>query len=382
MSKIMHILGAGGRIGLAATIAFTLLMAVAVLLETAGPALAQDSGAVPGEALGNTSDSEFWRAVRSGEQGTVSIPDKQAAVMIQSEGEEWRNLRNGPISNFGGWVLIGTVVLLAAFFTARGRIKIDSGFSGKLIERFNSLERFAHWLTAGSFIILGITGLNTMYGRYLFGGAPATPGEFGIGHSFFAATVYYGKLAHNFLAFAFMLGLVLILVLWVKHNIPNALDLKWIGQAGGLFSKDVHPQAKKFNAGQKLIFWTVIVGGASMSLSGIALMFPYSFEMFGATFGALNAIGFAFPSEFTAIEEMQLSQLWHAIVAVVMIAIILAHIYIGSLGMEGAFDAMGNGMVDENWAREHHSLWVAEVKGEAPSTENDAGSGAAVTPAE
>ena len=70
--------------------------------------------------------------------------------------------------------------------------------------------------------------------------------------------------------------------------------------------------------------------------------------------------------------EMQLSQLWHAIVSFALIGIILAHIYIGSLGMEGAYDAMGSGEVDLNWAKEHHSLWVEEVQAkEANKTPDD-----------
>jgi formate dehydrogenase subunit gamma len=336
-------------------------------------AFAQQTGEVPGESLGSASDADFWRAVREGEQFTVSIPDKKAGIMIQSEGENWRNARNGPVSNFGGWVIVGMLVLLALFFGLRGRIRIDAGPSGKLIERFGGIERVGHWLTAGSFVLLAITGLNMMYGRYLFGKAGEAPGEFSGLHQFFAFTAYYGKLLHSYIAFAFMAGLVLIFVLWVRDNIPGKIDLKWLAVGGGLFSKGVHPPARKFNAGQKLIFWAVVLGGTSLSVSGLSLMFPFSFSLFEPTFSVLNMFGFDLPTTLTVIEEMQLSQLWHAIVAVVMISIIIAHIYIGSLGMEGAWDAMGSGMVDENWAREHHGLWVAEVKGETPPDDGDGG---------
>ena len=140
-----------------------------------------------------------------------------------------------------------------------------------------------------------------------------------------------------------------------------------------MFTKNIHPPAKKFNAGQKLLFWIVILGGLSMSLSGIALMFPFTFAMFSKTFAVLNVFGLGLPTNLSGIEEMQLSQLWHALVSLVMIAIIIAHIYIGTVGMEGAFDAMGSGMVDENWAREHHGMWVAEIKGEAPPSDHGGG---------
>jgi formate dehydrogenase subunit gamma len=343
-----------------------------------GMAKAQPAGEVPGQSLGVASDTEFWRAVREGQEFTVSIPDKKAGVMIQSEGEAWRNYRNGPVTSFGGWMIIGMIVWLAMFFGLRGRIHIDSGFSGKLITRFNSIELVAHWLTAGSFIVLGLTGLNTMYGRYLFGKAGESPGEFSGLHQFFAFTAYYGKLAHNYIAFLFMLGIVMIVVLWVKDNIPRVIDLKWLAVGGGLFTKGVHPPAKKFNTGQKFIFWAVVLGGTALSISGLSLFFPFTFGLFAPAFEVLNFLGLNLPTDLTMVEEMQLSQLAHAVVAVVMVAIIIAHIYIGTLGMEGAWAAMGNGMVDENWAREHHGLWVAEVKGEAPPPDHDGDGGSKV----
>lgn len=347
--------------------------ATIALPGVSGVALAQEGGEVPGESQGAASDAEFWRAVREGQEFTVSIPDKQAGVMIQSEGETWRNYRNGPLTNFGGWVIVGMIIVLAMFYGLRGRIRVDSGLSGKMMRRFGNLELIGHWLTAGSFIVLGLTGLNTMYGRYLFGKSVESPGEFSGLHQFFAFTAYYGKLAHNYVAFAFMAGLVMIFVLWVKDNIPRGIDLKWLAVGGGLFSKNVHPPAKKFNAGQKFIFWTVILGGTTLSLSGLSLMFPFTFGLFAPTFSVLNVLGLNLPTDISILQEMQLAQIWHAVVAVVMISIIIAHIYIGSVGMEGAWDAMGSGMVDENWAREHHGLWVAETKGEAPPLGHDDG---------
>lgn len=309
-------------------------------------------GQVPGNALGAASDSEIWRAVRQGVQGEVSIPDSQAGVLIQSHGETWRALRNGPLSTYGAWVLIGTVGLLALFFAVRGRIRIEAGRSGKTIERFKDVERFGHWLTAGSFIILALTGLNMLYGRYVLPGL--------IGPEAFATLTLWGKYAHNFLAFAFMAGLAIVFVLWVRHNLPDRYDLIWLAKGGGLLSKHSHPPARKFNAGQKMIFWLTILGGVSLSLSGWALLFPFEYAMFGKTFAVLNIVGFNLPTNLTPMQEMQLSHVWHTIVALFLIAVILAHIYIGSIGMQGAFDAMGSGKVDLNWAREHHSLWVDE----------------------
>jgi len=143
-----------------------------------------------------------------------------------------------------------------------------------------------------------------------------------------------------------MVALVMIVVLWVIHNLPNRVDLEWIKQGGGLLKKGVHPPARKFNAGQKLIFWAVVVGGGALSFTGVMLLFP---------------------AEVATFADWQLYQTIHALTAAVLSAVIIAHIYIGSVGMEGAFDAMGSGEVDENWAKEHHSLWVEEVKGETAS---------------
>lgn len=323
-------------------------------------------GNVPGNALGVTSDTEIWRQVRRGVQGTVSIPDPNAAQLIQSQGESWRAWRNGPLSTFGGWSLLGMVILLALFFALRGRIKIDAGASGRTVERFNAIERFAHWLTAVSFIVLAITGLNLLYGRYVL--LPI------LGPEVFSAISVAGKYAHNFISFAFMLGVVMMVVLWLRHNIPNRHDLIWLSKAGGLFSKNVHPPSKKFNAGQKVIFWVVVIGGLSISLSGISLLFPFEFKMFEGTYAVLNVFGAGLPETLTPMQEMQLSQLWHTVVGLFLIAVVLAHIYIGSIGMEGAFAAMGSGMVDENWAREHHNLWIAELKGE-PMPDHGGGPG-------
>ncbi len=166
------------------------------------------------------------------------------------------------------------------------------------------------------------------------------------------------------IAFAFMLGIVLMFVLWVRHNIPTLADLRWIAVGGGLFTKGMHPPAKRFNAGQKLIFWAVVLGGGSLSVSGIALLFPFEGSVWAGTFSALNTLGFDLPTQLTALQETQLSVIWHSLVALIMIAVIIGHIYIGSVGMEGAIDAVGTGQVDINWAREHHSLWVEEVERE------------------
>ncbi|WP_366554383.1 formate dehydrogenase subunit gamma [Aquibaculum sediminis] len=316
------------------------------------PGFSPEGGEVPGGALGSDATSDMWRAIRQGDAGSVVQRDGQSAVMIQSEGDNWRALRNGPLKLYSTWIMLGMLGLLALFFLLRGRVRIEAGPAGRTIERFSGLDRFAHWLTATTFVVLALTGLNLMFGRYFL--LPL------VGPEFFGTLTLAGKYAHNYLAFPFMLGLVLMFVLWVKHNIPNRHDFVWVAKAGGLFSKHSHPPARKFNAGQKVLFWLVIIGGLSLSLSGVALMFPFETDLWGKTLGFLAALGLDVPTNISPMMEMQLNSIWHAAVAVVMIAIILGHIYIGTLGMEGAFAAMGSGKVDLNWAREHHNLWVEE----------------------
>ena len=335
---------------------FSIMVILTALLSgTAGLSTtvqAQQQGEVPGQSLGLSSDSDLWRYVRTGNAGSTQMKNELSAVMIQSEGDNWRAFRNGPLSNVGAFAVMGIIGLLVVFYFIRGKIRIDAGPSGDTILRFGTIDRFAHWLMAGSFVVLGITGLNLLYGRYIL--LPV------IGKDAFAAFTTFGKYAHNYLAFAFMAGLALSFVLWVRHNVPNRLDLEWLKAGGGIFKKGVHPPARKFNAGQKIIFWAVMIGGLSVSLSGIALLFPFQTSMFADTFALLNVIGFNLPTDLTGMQEQQLNQLWHGIVSMALMTMIIAHIYIGSVGMEGAIDAMNTGHVDRNWAKEHHNLWVEE----------------------
>lgn len=292
----------------------------------------------------------MWRAVKRGDRGNVSITDKKSGVLIQSGGQFLRDLRNGPMFSYSAAAIIGIIALLSLFYMLRGRIRIDSGKSDVTVTRFNSFERFSHWLLAVSFMILGLSGLNMVYGKYLL-----TPL---VGKGSYGDIAMTGKWLHNFVAFAFILGLVLILVLWIRHNFPNRHDIIWLLKGGGMFTKGTHPPAKKFNAGQKILFWLIILAGASIALSGISLMFPFQLSLFADTFEIINRLGFNLPTELTGIEEMQLSLVWHSVVSIFMVCVIIAHIYIGSVGMEGAFDAMGSGEVDKNWAKQHHSIWV------------------------
>jgi formate dehydrogenase subunit gamma len=326
------------------------------------------------------SDSDLWSGIRHGNVNiSVSAGGDPARVLVQDAGMEWLQFREGPLRKYGAWLLVGTLGLLVLFYLIRGRVRIDHGRAGWTILRFTSVERFAHWLLAISYLLLAITGLFVLFGRNGLMGW--------IGKDTYATLAGWSKWVHNNVSWAFMLAIVMIFVMWVWHNLPSRTDLSWIRHAGGLFGGE-HPPAKKFNLGQKLIFWSVVVLGGSISASGLSLLFPYELPMFAKTFAILNDIGIpallgqeAYPVALTPQEEMQYAQLWHAIVSFVLLAVIFAHIYIGSIGMEGAFDAMGSGQVDANWAREHHSIW-AESKISEGETQGSAAPSPRATPAE
>jgi len=324
--------------------------------------------------LGGVSDPEMWRALRYGSADLkVSTGGEVATVVMQDGGMTWLEFRRGPLRTYGGWLLLGTLAALAVFYLLRGKVRTDAPNTGRLVVRFKAIERFGHWLLAGSFILLGVTGLAVLFGRVVL--APA------LGKDVNATLLVWSKLIHNNVAWAFILGLVMVFVMWVANNIPSRLDLVWFRQFGGIIG-NAHPPAKKFNAGQKIIFWSVILFGTSIALTGVSLLFPFEMPLFAKSFSVLNATGLPqlvglgeLPAVLAPQEEMQLAQVWHTLLAFVLMAIILAHIYIGSVGMEGAYDAMGSGEVDEAWAEQHHSLWLEEVL-ESQSSDTKSGTAA------
>lgn len=303
----------------------------------AGPAAAQviDQKAPGGQDSPSTKeDVQVYRPELDRLTGRVSIPDGKLAVLVQPEGREWRAFRTFWLPYGAAAVILGITALLAAFYLFRGRILIESGRSMESVPRFNGFERAVHWMTATSFILLALSGLVVTFGRWLL--IPL------VGHPAFTALSQAAKLTHNFLSVPFVLGVLAMGVVWIRDNVPEKADLEWLRQGGGMLKGGgVHPEAGRFNAGQKGIFWIVVGGGLGMALTGYLLMLPFSV---------------------TGIGGMQISHVIHAVLGAVMIAVIIGHIYIGTIGMEGAFDAMGNGRVDANWAREHHRRWYDRVR--------------------
>ena len=309
--------------------AWVVLLALAIAL----PASAQRNpdGSVNPTASA-VKEQQLLNALQSGGSisGRVSIPDQKSANLIHPAGRDWRQFHEVTLRWIGAIAVLGMLIILVAFYLVRGQVKLESGYSGRRVVRFNAFERFVHWMTASCFIILAISGLNITFGKPLL--MPL------VGEGAFAAWSQWAKYAHNYLSFPFAIGVFCVLLMWIGGNIPNKVDVEWLKRGGGIVGHD-HPPAYRFNAGQKLIYWIVVIGGTAVAISGYLLMFPF----------------YA-----TGIEGMQLAQTVHAIIAVLFVAAMLAHIYIGTIGMEGAFEAMGEGTVDVNWAKEHHPLWLEQ----------------------
>jgi formate dehydrogenase subunit gamma len=309
-----------------------LFVAVALFSATAAtPVLAQKLG--PDGAPNPTASVTDQRTLLKQApriEGRIDIPDTKAGVLVQPTGRTWDYFHEVLLHWAGAIVIVGTIAVLGVAYLILGRIRILAGRSGQKVPRFSGFERFSHWLTAVSFVILGLTGLNITFGKIVL--LPV------LGPEAFSALSEAAKYAHNFTSFSFVAGLILIVVIFFKDNLPQKVDIDWLKQGGG-FIKSKHAPAGRFNLGEKLVYWLSLMAGVAVSASGFLLLFPF--------YG-------------TSIAEMQLVQVVHAVIALLFIALILAHIYIGTLGMEGAFEAMGSGEVDINWAKEHHDLWLAQ----------------------
>lgn len=303
-------------------------LALALIVALATPVSAQQPSSVNPTAAA-VQEQQLLKELNK-IQGRGTIPDSKSYVLEQTAGRDWRQWHEVTLRWIGGIAVLGMLAVLVIFYLSRGMVKIENGRSGRKIIRFSAFERFVHWMTATCFIILAVSGLNITFGKPLL--LPL------LGPEAFTTWSELAKISHNYLSFPFTIGVVLIFLMWIGGNIPNATDVEWVKRGGGIVGKD-HPPANRFNAGQKLIYWIVVLGGGASAVTGYLMLFPF--------YG-------------TGIAGMQLAQIVHSTVAVLFTAAMLGHIYIGTLGMEGAFEAMGEGTVDVNWAKQHHKLWLED----------------------
>lgn len=315
------------------TVALSMLLAMALPLtgyiaHDAGLAWAQSDDA---EKEAVNSRAEYWRAVRQGTEGYSAVSGPEAGVLIQNGGENWRNVRNGPVKFFGGSLLIAVLIAILVKHLVTGKDMIESP-TGRKMTRWNGFDRALHWYVGITFIILTITGLSLLFGRALL--IPL------LGKEGFAAWAQLAKPVHDYLSLPFIVGFALMLIIWIPRNILRSYDFAWLKSLGGLIRKD-HPQAGYMNGGEKVFFWILFFGGIALMVSGFYLLFPnLGWER----------------------EAMQLSHIVHSASGLFLIAISLGHIYLGSIGVEGVLEGMVHGEVDEGFAKQHHNLWYDEVK--------------------
>ena len=294
-------------------------------------------------------NAPMWRDVGKGVAGYSSLPVREApeaGVLIQpfveypgsrltNAGEAWRQVRNNWIIPYGGSLLFIVALAIAIFYWRKGEIPLHGTPTGRQIERFTPFERAAHWSNAIAFVILSISGLVMAFGKFIL--QPV------IGDTLFGWLTYALKNAHNFAGPLFAVSLVVVFFTFVKDNLPAKGDLVWLLKGGGILSGKEVP-SHRFNAGEKVVFWGgVFLLGAVVVASGFVLdkIVP----------GMVYERG-----------TMQVAHMVHAVATVLMMAMFLGHIYIGTIGMEGAYGAMRTGYVDETWAKEHHELWHADIQ--------------------
>ena len=309
-------------------------------------------------------NAPMWRDVGRGVEGYNSLPKSQApeaGVLIQpfvqypgsrltNAGEAWRQVRNQWLIPYGGSLLVIVLGALAIFYWRKGAIRLHGQPTGVEIERFTPFERSAHWANAIAFVVLAISGVVMAFGKFFL--QPI------LGDTLFGWLAYVLKNAHNFAGPLFAVSLTIVFVTFVKDNLPRKEDLTWLVKAGGMLSEHEVP-SHRFNAGEKVLFWGgVFALGLIVVVSGLIL-------------------DKVIPGLVYERATMQVAHMFHAAATVLMMAMFMGHIYMGTIGTEGAYKAMKTGYVDETWAKEHHELWYNDIQaGKIPahrSTAHDVG---------
>jgi formate dehydrogenase subunit gamma len=276
-------------------------------------------------------NAPVWKEVRSGQGQSTSLPGRETNVLIQSEGQTWRALRV-PIATIGGFVFVAALLAIAGFYLWRGPLRVKGTPTGRLIERFTVVERVVHWTVAITFVTLGVTGIILTFGKTVM--LPL------MGYTLFSWLATLSKNLHNFIGPVLVVMLPIMIVLFVHSNLPRKGDGLWLRKAGGMISGE-HVPSGKANAGQKILFWLMVVAiGLTLCVTGLILNFP-NFNQTRFTMQVANSI--------------------HMIAGIAGVVLVAGHIYLGTIGMDGAWEAMRYGYVDETWAREHHEYWYNDV---------------------
>ncbi len=280
--------------------------------------------------------TDLWRAVRQRDMditGTTQMKAPDSGTLINVSGQAWREFRMEKLVPLG-MLLIGSVLLILIIFRLlTGGMKLRNPRSGIKVPRFTPFQRLVHWSVAILFLTLGLTGIILTFGRS--GIIPI------IGKEAFSYLAIFAKTIHDFAGPVFSIALLIMLFTFMKGNFAKLMDIKWILKAGGMFGS--HVSAGRYNAGEKGWYWLAMIVGAVVVVSGLILDFPI--------FGQDRA-------------TMELSHVVHSIAAIGLLAVSFGHIYMGTVGVEGAFEAMKTGYCDKTWAEEHHDIWLEEVEQE------------------
>jgi formate dehydrogenase subunit gamma len=200
----------------------------------------------------------------------------------------------------------------------------------KLLRRYSDSERMNHWVLAIAFVLAGLSGLAFFHPSFyfftnLFGGGQWT------------------RILHPFIGVVMFLSFLgLFFRLW-RQNLIKANDRAWRKQAGQMLrgNKEGLPPAGKYNYGQKVVFWLMVISLLVLILTGFVFWRPWFTPYF-------------------SIELMRLAVLLHSISAVVLVLSVIVHIY-AAIWVKGTMRAMTRGTVTEGWARLNHRLWHDEV---------------------
>lgn len=200
----------------------------------------------------------------------------------------------------------------------------------KDIQRYNANERSNHWMVAILFFLAGLSGLALFHPAMfwltnLFGGGPWT------------------RILHPFLGVAMFLFFLGLVIRFAHHNLVEKRDVQWLRQWRDVVTnrEENLPEVGRYNAGQKLLFWTLLLCMLVLLVTGIVMWRAYFSHWFG-------------------IDIIRIASLLHAFAAFVLICSILVHIYAG-IWVKGSMGAMLYGWVSRGWARKHHAAWLKDV---------------------
>jgi formate dehydrogenase subunit gamma len=312
------------------------LILMLLLPVLASPAASAEDERVDGDfdpiAVPNPA-TDLWNAVRERRQAEARTQDQgtDASSLINTSGEEWQTLRTEELIPIGGYVLLGALGLVMLLFILKPVTEYEGGESSRKIRRFDVSRLVGHWFMAAVMIFLAVTGLVLLLGRFLM-----LPW---MGPDVFSAIASASKEGHDLFGPVFAFALLVFFIQLVRRNLPEKGDFRWLLQFGGLFS-DKHLPAGFFNAGEKMLFWLVVSLGAVLTVSGFAILFQN-----------------LFPGR----DLMQLATLIHAIAAILLICVVFGHIYM-AVSYKGTLNAMKTGIVDANWAYDHHRYWYEEME--------------------